>query len=155
MGGKKLACMTCNYGTRTCEYVKMYKEWLEETDKPTPESERDHPRTSHFSYVSYKKIPYPLTSELKDVYDKQESGQLPLPRHLVPSIPESDEPLSVCRHGNTWNDDDPVQNDWYIGDAVIYKENSTISTVSVDDVHEKFKGKLPFFNNGDSVFLVV
>ncbi|XP_070549105.1 uncharacterized protein [Ptychodera flava] len=137
--GKKLACMTCTYGTKDCEYVNVYRTWLEQNEHTNPETEIDIPRTSQFKYVSYKKIPYPLTGELKHVYDMQESGELSVPRFLIPSIPNPEEPLHMCQHGCPWNDDDPIENGWFVGEGVVYKENCTVKEVYSNGLKEKIK----------------
>ncbi|XP_070532874.1 uncharacterized protein [Ptychodera flava] len=137
--GKKLACMTCKYGTRDCEHVEVYRHWVRDQDKESPETDTEGHRSSNFEFISYRQIPHPLPSEMKLVYDLQESGQMPFPQYLVPSIPPSGEEFHLCSHGCAWDEDDPVANGWCIGEAVIFKENCTVTSVYSDGKLENIK----------------
>ncbi|XP_078000664.1 uncharacterized protein LOC144453266 [Glandiceps talaboti] len=116
-GGKKLACKTCKHGVTSCEYVGMYRTWLDDNDISVPESRNDVPRTSNFKHITYERIPYPLSEKLQDVYDRQVDGDAPFPEYLIPQIPESGK-HSFCEHGCEWDDGDPVVNGW-ICDSVV------------------------------------
>ncbi|XP_070549698.1 uncharacterized protein [Ptychodera flava] len=127
--GKKLACMTCRYGTSDCDYVSVFRTWCEQTEKAVPESERQEPHRSHFQYISYVPIPYPMSEELKAVYTQQENGKSPFPCYLVPTIPTSDSINHTCQHGSSWSTEDPVDKNWFVGGGVVYKEGCTKSEV--------------------------
>ena len=134
--GRKLACLTCRYGTSDCDYVDVFRTWCQQTEMTIEESETQEPPTSKFHYISYRTIPYPMSDDMKTTYNQQETGQLLFPSYLVPAIP----PNHTCQHGHCWNTDDPVEKQWFLGDAVIYKEGSTVSEVLCNGEMKKIKG---------------
>ncbi|XP_077986107.1 uncharacterized protein LOC144440592 [Glandiceps talaboti] len=125
-------------GVTSCEYVGMYRTWLDDNDLSVPESRNDVPRKSNFKHITYERIPYPLSEKLQEVYDRQVDGDAPFPEYLIPQIPESGK-HSFCEHGCQWDDGDPVVNGWICGEGLVFQEHNTIAKVNINGKQEKIK----------------
>ena len=82
-----------------------------------------------YSCMSSVPIPYPLSTVLRDLHDKHETGKWEFPINLVPNFDDS----LKCDHGHKFSVDDPIQNCWVTSKEVIIHEES----ISICDPHRQ------------------
>ena len=126
----RLRCLTCTTGVTGCKHVSEYYSWCKANDIHIELSLSDQ-ATEHdqFDSCSYKKIPYPLPDDLKEVYDNYEKGHSQIPVDLVPTIEVENQ---CCHHGNPWDPRDPITQKWSRKKkAKIVKSATIIEDVSI------------------------
>ena len=115
----KLQCLLCEH---RCHHVHQFNDWCNANDVHLDKEEPLREEQT-FDSVSFTPIPYPLSTHLRDLHDKHESGRHEYPLQLVPPYTAT----LMCKHGHQFNSADPVENHWISRKgAIIHKEAVTI-----------------------------
>lgn len=59
------------------------------------------------------------------------------PHNLVPDISDTNQ---TCEHGFPWDERDPVERGWLIGNATIFTDSMSMTHVFRDGIHYPVKG---------------
>lgn len=121
-GVSRYNCTICSPSQMKCAHIECFKEWAACHSFP----ERDQDIVDHaskFTSMSYKKIPYPLPTELCALYNAYETFQKALPEALVPNHILDQR----CIHGKPFSGEDPVSSEWVASsDVFVHKYSVTI-----------------------------
>eukprot|EP00117_Sycon_ciliatum_P015323 scpid26718/ scgid5007/ len=110
----RTACLVCHAFVHACKHVKAFKEWQhDQAIEPEEDGDCEGGDTEPMgpACISSEKIPYPLTSELKEKFLGYKDGRSKRPFLLVPSLGGS------CANGFSWSESDPVQQGWLVSNC--------------------------------------
>ena len=119
-------CSTCPSSNPNYNHLEVFKEWEAEDSILKPEQASMN-EASKFPSISQHRIPYPLPEHLRRLHDVYEAWEQSLTNVLVPGY----NPDQRCKHGNTFNSDDPIFSGWVtFSEVIVYKYSVTITSAT-------------------------
>ncbi|XP_078661027.1 uncharacterized protein LOC144905304 isoform X2 [Branchiostoma floridae x Branchiostoma belcheri] len=123
----RLCCLICSDRQKSCSHIATYKTWSKDQGIGVNIAATEA-REQQFDAVSKSRVPYPFPEDMQEKAEQYVEQTAKFPQHLMP-----DTPTQPCRHGNQWDERDPVEQGWVAHEGVkIFTREGVVSGFTED-----------------------